>query len=51
MFTRERPIHLTPEGIDVMVQAAEEHPGLIFLLDSYNPPLGTAARRKQPTVR
>ncbi len=36
MFTRERPIHLTPEGIDVMVQAAEEHPGLIFLLDSYS---------------
>ena len=36
MFTRERPIHLTPEGIDVMVQAAEEHPGVIFLLDSYS---------------
>ena len=36
LFTRERPIHLTPEGIDIMVQAAEEHPGLIFLLDSYS---------------
>ena len=36
MFTRERPIHLTPEGIDVMVKAAEEHPGLVFLLDSYS---------------
>lgn len=36
MFTRERPIHLTPEGIDVMVQAAEEHPGMIFFLDSYS---------------
>lgn len=36
LFTRERPIHLTPDGIERMAAAAEEHPGLIFLLDSYH---------------
>lgn len=36
LFTRERPIHLIPEGIERMAAAAEENPGLIFLLDSYH---------------
>lgn len=36
LFTRERPIHLTPDGIERMAQAAEQNPGLIFLLDSYH---------------
>ena len=36
LFTRERPIHLTPDGIERMAQAAEQNPGLVFLLDSYH---------------
>ena len=36
LYSRERPIHLTPDGIEKMAQAAEDNPGLIFLLDSYH---------------
>lgn len=36
MFTRECPIFLDDEGIDVMVKAAEDNPGLIFILESYS---------------
>ena len=36
LYTRERPIHLTPDGIEVMAQEAENHPGMVFLLDSYS---------------